>query len=381
MPEIILRVEGKEFAGWTSAIVEKSLYQMTGTFGLTTTNKFPGNFKKWGFAMGSECQVAIDDQILITGYIEDILISYDAKNHNIQIAGRDKTGDLIDCSYIAEPKLWEGQKIIEVIRALCDPFSIEVIVSDPVIDQADSITITEQTDSKTTCNSFKINEGETVFDSILRLCQMQAILPVSYGDGKLTLTRAGTEKTNDSLELGKNIKSGRIEQSNRDRFQTYIVKGQGKKQKGSLKSSESTDQVKGEYTDDLIDKTNRYRPIVILAEEKGEAKDFRIRAKWECINRAGKSRNIIYEIQGWTQSNGKVWPLNTLVQVKDHYLEINKKLLISKTKFSIDNEAGTMTELTIVPPETFQLPVFNPTDKMKAAADWDPLTDFKYHNL
>ena len=359
MPEIILKVAGKNYGGWTKAIIEKSLYQMTGTFGLTTTNIFPGNFRKWDFAMGDKCQVAIDDQILITGYVEDILISYDATNHNIQIAGRDRTGDLVDCSFISEPEGgWEGQKIINVIRALCDPFDIDVVVNDSV---------TVQANAKTTCNTFKINEGETVFDSIMRLCQMQGILPVSYGDGKLTLTGTGIERTKDNLELGKNIKSGSIEQSNRDRYQTYIVKGQGKKQKGFFKSLASTDQPKGEYTDNLI---TRYRPFVILAESSGEQADFQKRAEWECVNRAGKSRNIYYEVQGWTQSNGKVWPLNTLVLVKDPFLEINKDLLIANVRFSIDNDSGTMTELTITHPKSVELPPYNPTEEISTGIDF-----------
>jgi len=366
---LVLRVRGKEFQGWTAVTVQKSLYQMTGAFGLTSTDIFSKDFKKWNFSMGDECQVAINNQILITGYIEDILISYDAKNHNIQIAGRDKPGDLIDCSFVESAKKWDNQTIIKVIRDLCEPFNIDVEVDDSV---------SEQVSFKTPSKTFIVNEGETVFDSILRLSKASGILPVSYGNGKLVLTGTGTEKAYDHLELGKNIKSGSIDQTNRERFQTYIVRGQGKQQKGFFKSVESIAQSKGEYLDELI---NRYRPLVILSDTGGEAQDFQNQSEWECVTRAGKSRTIYYEVQGWTQSNGKVWPLNALVKIKDSFLGINEEWLIAAVNFSLNNDTGAMTELKIVRPDAFKLPLYNPTKEMKSVSDLDPLLDFQYHNL
>jgi len=364
MSKISLNVNGKKFEGWTGVTVEKSLFQLTGAFGLSATDIFPGNAQKWGLAMGDECTVSIDNQILITGYIEDIPISYDASGHDIQIGGRDKTGDLVDCSFIEKAKEWKNQKIITVIRALCNPFDITVDIDDSV---------TEKANSKTASHTFKANEGDVVFDLIFKLCKMKGILPVSYGDGKLVLTGTGIETTYDTLELGKNILSGNINQSNRDRFQTYIVRGQGKQQQGFFKTPTVIAQSEGRYLDELI---NRHRPIVILPEFGGEQKDFQDRAEWECVTRAGNSRSIDYEVQGWTQSNGEVWPLNTLISVKDSFLEIDASLLIASINFVLNNESGTITRLTLVSPRTFELPPpsKNPTKEISTGFDWAALT-------
>jgi len=358
MPNIILRIKDKQYGGWTGIIVEKSLYQMSGTFALKGTNIYPGDFEKWGFGMGDECQIAIDDQILINGYIEDINMSYDDKNHSIQFGGRDRTGDLVDCSFVEDAKTWTGQTILSVIKALCNSFNIDVEVDDSVQDQVNA---------KTPNNTFTVNEGETTFDSIQRLCIMAGVLAVSYGDGKLTLTGTGSDITNDILELGINIKTGDIEQSNRDRFQKYIVKGIGKKQKAFWKSAESVDQPKGKYIDELI---FRNRPFILLAESGVEQKNLEDRAKWECVNRAGKSRTVFYEVQGWQQSNGDIWPLNTKVIVIDDFLEIDEKLLISNVRFSLDEDTGSITRLTLVHPKTFELPPYNPTKEISTGVDW-----------
>lgn len=362
--EITLKVRGKAFRGWTSIFIEKSLYQMTGTFSLTGTNIFPGNARKWGIAMGDECKIIIDDQDIITGYIDDIPIMYDAENHNIQINGRDKTSDLVDCSFVQEGEdqenEWKDQKIIRIIEDLCNAFGIAVSVDASVEERVNEKIPHE--------GFFKANPGDTVFDLILKLCRMKAILPISYGDGWLHLTEAGTAKVKDSLQLGRNIKSGRITQSNRDRFSRYIIRGQGEKSETNTASEAASPT--WEYFDNVVE---RYRPLEILAEFKvteGWAKD---RVKWEAVNRAGSSRSIEYEVQGWTQSNGEVWPLNALINVKDKFLEINPKvpLLIAAVAFSLDEDLGTITRLTLVHPDAFKLPPDEePIKSISSGWDW-----------
>lgn len=361
--EITLNVKGKSFEGWTSVSIEKSLYQMTGVFGLAATDIFPGNAEKWGIAMGDECKVTINGQDIITGYIEDIPITYDAKNHNIQIGGRDKTGDLVDCSFTEKAKEWKGQTISKIIKDLCSPFDITVDVDDSV---------TSQANSKIPANeSFSANEGDVVFDLIFKLCKHKGILPVSYGDGKLVLTGTGIETANDVLELGKNVKSGSITQSNRDRYQTYTVKGQGQKTSifAGLAGNTVTEASSpvGQHLDDII---LRHRPLVILSDFKVTRDWCQDMARWEATNRAGNSRSIEYEVQGWTQSNGEVWPLNALAKVKDSFLQANSTMLIAAVNFSLSNDEGTITRLILVHPDTFTLPPAEPIKKIKSGFDW-----------
>ncbi len=349
--EIILKVRGKSFGGWTSVQVEKSLMNVAGAFGLAATDIYPGNAKKWGIAMGDECTVEINGQTIITGYVEDIPITYDANNHNIQIGGRDKTGDLVDCSFDGDNKEFVGQSASKVITEICSPFSISIVVDSSVSAQAAG-----------KLETFKINEGDTAFDLISKICHMKAMLPVSYGDGKLTLTRAGTTQTKDTLELGRNVKSGSLDQSDKERFKTYIVKGQGLG--ADTKSFLPVFTSPGSRaTDDVI---SRYRPIIIFTETPCDEGKCLERAKWERDIRAGKSRSLEYEVQGWTQSNGDVWPLNALVRVKDAFLEIDATMLIAAVSYKID-EQGTITKLLLTDPEAFELI----EKKYKAATGFD----------
>jgi len=360
--KIALHIKGKKFEGWESANVEKSLYQMTGSFSLGVTDTSFKDKKEWGIKMGDACSVSINGQNVITGYIEDIPISYDAQSHSIGFGGRDKTGDLIDCSFTETAKEWTNQKVITIIKTLCDPFGIDVDVDASVETKANEKTPKEQ---------FKINEGETVFDTIFRLCKPKGILPVSYGNGKLILTGTGTQKATDVLRFGKNILSGDISQSDKERFAEYVVKGQG--ENSLFGTVDEAAGPKGVYKDNIILKTRPWRKIVIWPDSSctvGYCKDM---AKWECMNRAGKSRSINYKVQGWTQSNGKVWPLNALVKVKDSFLGIDTEYLIAAVGFSISNQSGTITTLNLVSPNTFALPPVNPTEGMATGFDFSKL--------
>lgn len=339
--EIILKVNNQAFKGWTSAQVEKSLYQVTGAFGLATTDKFPGNFDKYEFALGDACTIEIAEQIIITGYVEDTPISYDASNHNIQVGGRDKTGDLVDCSFIEDVSEWKGQSVANIVKALCKPFDIDVAVDD-------SVTAEANTEPKET---FSAQPGMSVFEMMMPMLKIKGILPVSYGDGKLILTRAGTTQANDTLEFGVNIKSGSINQSTKDRFRDYVVFGQGKGDDD--KDTSVYVGPKGTYTDEVI---TRYRSKIILPDDPISGNgDCTKLAKWEALNRAGASVGLEYEMQGWTQSNGDVWPLNSLVRVKDSFLGIDATLLIAAVIFNVSNESGTITRLVVVDPKTFDL--------------------------
>ena len=345
MSEVTLKVRNTSYSGWETVNVSKSLLQLAGSFSFSATNLLAYKPEQFSIQLGDPCTVEIDGQLLITGYIDEMPISYDSETHTIQVTGRDKTGDLVDCSYVETPNEWKDQSIENIVKILCasgdsTKFDISVVVDDSVASEA-AVEV-----------DFAVEQSATVLDEISRLCMSKAILPVTYGDGKLTLTRGGAnEKAKDNLELGANIKAGIIDQSNLERFSRYIVKGQDTVTKKKSWASTKVDP-SAEATDEVID---RYRPLIILPDRSMDIKKCEERALWESRVRAGQSRKIEYTVQGWTQSNGKVWPLNSLVRIKDKFFGGDDTRLISGLEFSTNNTSGTVTRITVVPKNTFDL--------------------------
>ena len=67
--ELSLRIKGKEYRGWEQISVTKALSQICGSFLISGTDIFPGDPIKWDIAMGDSCEIVINDQVIITGYV------------------------------------------------------------------------------------------------------------------------------------------------------------------------------------------------------------------------------------------------------------------------------------------------------------------------
>jgi prophage tail gpP-like protein len=363
--EIVLVVEGLRYQGWKEIEVVKSINNLATTFGFLISDKYPGDPNRWPIKLGQSCSVEINkvDAVkfestkIAQGYIEEVDIRYDAGSHSLNFSGRDITGDLVDCCHYYDdyPNEWKKQSIYSIVDSLCSRFDIPVIV-DPTV----------TTDSAHVIPSFKNNEGDRVVDLIARACMTKAILPVSYGDGKLTLTRAGlTRRAADTLKSGVNILSGHCILSNLDRHSEYVVKGYGIG--NDDKDLASIVQPQGVADDNVI---LRHRPLVLLAEAATTNKGCEDRARWESRVRMGQSRLYSYDVQGWTQTTGDIWPLNGMVRVEDDLFGIEEELLIGEVTYRLSEDEGRKVRLTVVDPSSYEL--------IETAIESDKATKFDY---
>lgn len=338
MSDIRLNVSGIAYTGWTSIQIQQSLDQICGSFGFATSDKFPDKPSSWKIKMGDYCTVTVDDTTVASGYIDDMPIDYDAENHSIQISGRDKTCDLVDCDFVGGVNEWNDQTILKLIQNLCTPYDIDVTTDSTVA-----------SDVTTIIPKFVAEEGATVSELIRKLCMHKAILPISLGDGKLTLTRAGSSRSSDRLVQSVNILAGHLDQSNRDRYSNYIAKGQG--EESSLKKLLSSTEPEGEATDDVI---NRYRTKVFLMDGNVDSGKCKNHANFEARMRAGQSRAIEYTVQGWTQSTGTPWKLNSLVRVSDDFFGVKATKLIAGITYTYNNDDGEIASIRLVDKEAYE---------------------------
>ncbi len=76
--------------------------------------------------MDSPVVVLCDDLPVLTGYIDDVAVSYDKTSHSITIKARSKTCDLVDCSYVGDTQ-FNSESARKIIERICAPFGIKVI--------------------------------------------------------------------------------------------------------------------------------------------------------------------------------------------------------------------------------------------------------------
>lgn len=328
-----LKVNGTFYGGWKSLRVTRSIEQVAGTFDLGVTDGWSVEPTASPIRPGQTCELLLDGAPVITGYVDDVEPGFDPDSHDIRVAGRDKTGDLVDCAAVLKGGQWASAKLERIANDLCAPFGIAVRGE---VDTGKAI-------------AHKIEPGETAFECLERAARMKAVLLVSNAAGDLVITRAGKTLLPVELVQGKNLLAGRAKFSWRERFSTYTVKGQevGRDEYHGIDAA----QPAATFADSVV---SRYRPKVVLAETHGTGATFRDRAEWEANVRAGRGNRGTVTVQGWRREDGPLWMPNALVRVRSPLLRIDADVLIVGCTWILD-ERGTRTELSIARPEAFQL--------------------------
>ena len=329
MPDVRLLVDGRAYGGWQRMRIRRSMERVAGEFELSVTERWPGQDARRPIRPGVACTVQVDAQTVITGYVDDVAVNYDKRNHTVTVSGRDRTGDLVDCS--APSVQWSGRTLGDVARQLCQPHGIRVRVD---------------TDVGGPFERLKNNEGDSVFETLEAAARVRGVLLTSNEQGDLVIARATHSRVATHLRLGDNILAGRAQLSHRDRYSNIMVKGQTIGT--DIWNTEDAAHPEGSAVDTRI---RRYRPLIVMAEEQVDAAAAQIRAEWERNVRFGRSQRITYTVQGWRHSSG-LWRPNAMVRVEDAFTGLNSDRLLVGVSLLLDQD-GTRAELEVMPREAF----------------------------
>lgn len=335
--ELILAVDGKRYTGWETVLITRSIEQGPHEFELQLTNDWRGSAHR-RIAAGAEITLWLDNDLTITGFIDEINAEYDATRQSLVVRGRSKLGDLVDCSTLA--KQYQNQRLDAIARDICKPFGIDVIVATDVGKPFASVTK---------------DTGQSPWEFLDYLARVRAVRAMGDEYGRLVLTRAGNALAGTALELGKNIERASGQFSERERFGEYLV---------TAKDSDAIDATDTVHVQARSRDANvrRYRPMVIVAEDDGSASDCQTRADWQRNTQYGRGQQIVYTVRGWRDEAGKMWRPNTRVRIKDGYQNIDDVRQITEVRLHCD-EQGKYTELQIMPREAIELaPLPEPED-------------------
>lgn len=334
--QISLVANGVAYAGWKETAVTRSIECIAGSFDVRLSEIVDSKTQRRKIDAGDACAVKLGDETVITGFVDDPDFYIDEGAHDIQVTGRDVTGDLVDCSAINSPGEWRNRDALQIIKALCEGFSIPATATVPL---------------GAKFPSFKLQEGETVFEAIDRICKARALLPMSDGKGGLVLMRSGSnaQKIDAPLVYGQNIKTARTHFSMAERFSQIRVKGQQTQLDGMTPSEASSPSALA--TDPTVP---RFRPLVVISDEEGDGVTLDDRAKWEVNVRAGRARSADVTVWGWRNKTGALWQPNTIVPVYISILGIEQDMLITTTCHQY-GDSGRLTSLRLAHPKSFDL--------------------------
>lgn len=333
MPDVRLYVNGRIYSGWKSISIARSLDAISGRFDLETMDRWDAQRQPWTIFPGDECELKIDGTPVITGYVDRASPSFTAESHGIGISGRDRTSDLVDCSAVIKGNELRGLKLEQIAAAIAKPFGIKVAA---------------QVSTGPAFSVFAIQPGETCWEAIERAARQRFMVVSVDGSGNLIIADVGTTRAADKLVEGVNLKEAGADYDYSQRFSSYKVRGQQSAQNDGAEVG--SNDIESSAADPAV---KRYRPKILTAETQATDGSATNRAELEAATRAGKSTRITATVQGWTMSNGALWPVNALVTVQSRLLSVNEDLVISSVRFGLSDSAGFTTELELTRPDAY----------------------------
>lgn len=348
MADFGLVVNGREYRGWKSFTVERSLETLCASFSFVFKE---GLERAWPVVEGDECVITYDGKPVVTGYAETAELSIDGDS---AISGRDRMADVVDSSPRLSKWNWKDTGAADIAKALCEPFGVQV--------RAASWLLLENVPR------FSVDPGDTCGSTLQKLCSLAGALAIPTETGGLLLTRTGKTRCTTALIEGENLRAGSSRRDLRDRFAEYRVLAQAK---GSNTSNGSyAAGVKGTAIDGEI---RPQRMMVLRPDGSLTPEQAKSRAEWEASVRAAKSLQLTgLLVQGWTQADGSLWGLNTLVTVRSPRLRVDGEFLITKVSYSRSKANGTTTVMEVASPSAFTP---EPKVKPKASGAWKELND------
>lgn len=331
---ITLRIDGVDWQWWTSMEVSRQMDAIAGSFSISLADRWVNGAQALPIAAGMACEVLIGDDRVITGHIDTVSPSFTASDHTIQISGRDRSADLVDCSAVHSPGHWLNQNVLQLATILAAPYGVSV---------------TAEGDIGAPIPSFKLEQGETAYEALDRALKQRELLACPNGSGGLVLLKSGSLTNTTALIQGENILSAGADYDMTDRYSRYLVQGQRPGSDDAYGLAVSA--VHAETRDAAV---LRYRPLIVRAESNVDSASAGQRAAWESTVRAARAVTVTVTVQGFRQGQGgPLWRINAMTDVDIPYLRLAQRLVVSKVTYRRDASSGSITTLELKDPAAF----------------------------
>ncbi|WP_173834972.1 phage baseplate assembly protein [Halomonas sp. HG01] len=342
-PPVVLQIGSQRHQGWQSVRIRLSLDQVADDFELGLTERWSEAGQVRPVTPGEACTVAVGDELVVTGYLDEVLPDYDAERHSITARGRSRAADLVDCSGIDQR--FDGRTLVQIARALAEPYGIEVI---------------DRIGASRPLRAFALEDGQPIAEALERAAQIRGARIVSDAEGRLLIVHAVQREIRTPLVLGSNIRAGRGQFSDRDRFNEYVVEGQTPGDDSWHGEAAASPRARAQDP-----RVRAPRRTLIVSDTPADPADCQARAELEARRRWAQGRGITYTVGTWRHEQG-VWRPGDLVPVRDPYLGLDERLLVSEVQL-LEDDQGRRAELRVAPPAAFE-PVPVPEPKPEASS-------------
>lgn len=324
---VTIEVGGTFYTAFESVSVTAAFDAAARTFEATIAAEFGPQATKAIFAAGREVRIRANDDLLLVGYVDKYDPSFNDRSATIQISGRSKSQDAIDCSANHKTGYVENKDPVAIVREALDGIDVK-IETDQALDKI---------------KAFQFTPGETVFRCLDKLVGAQGCTITGTAEGGMKVTKGGTQRHAGGLIEGVNIKAGDASHDWSNRHSSYTIKGQraAGHGKGAL-------EIEAKVKDDAVE---RHRPVIVIAQDDVDDKRAKTKAENRRDRAAGNALSATITVQGFRDEAGKLWEPGHLVWTESPFLGIAQDMQIRSVSFS--KAPAALARLTLADPRAF----------------------------
>lgn len=331
---LILSVGGERHEGFKSINLVRSMQQPAHSFMLELSDAWPGALSRKSIKAGQRCEISLDNQLLITGFIDELTLEYGGGKHSLKITGYSPAADLLAAHH--KGRSFDGMSLLSIAQRLLKPYGLKVFVA-PGVNVSQPFTLR------------RIDAGQSPLEFLMQLAKLRGVLFGSDERGNLLIYQSSNKRSAGQLKLGHNILSAVGTFSFKDVFSDYTLVG---REKGWVQNPDGSDaDVQARVNSELM--SQRYRPFVERAEASINKAEAKKRIKTEQSRREARAQRMRYTVAGWRVSEtGTLWQPNELVRIDDDYAGIHDSWLISEVVNILDKQ-GERSEIEVMPAAAF----------------------------
>lgn len=323
---VAVEVAGRRYSGWRHVSARGSVKEACRSVSLTTAAVLGSEATLALFQVFTPIRVYGGSDLVFAGYIDIRRARCDMQAGHIEIGGRTKAQDAVDCSCVHRTGRFKGRTPLDIAKEL-DAFGVG-FSADVELDEVPE---------------FQLQPGESLFSTIERLCRDQGVTLAGQADGSVKLTKAGqtAKRQAGALRQGVNIEIGESEFNSSNRHSKVIARGQSYDGHGdgALRLEETSE-------DSTVP---RYRPLIHVHDGNADRKRLATRAKHRRDKAQGEGVRASVMTHGWRDEAGMLWTPGAKVWVESAFLGLAQDMLIEAVDYEQD-EDKTIATLALVDP-------------------------------
>ena len=351
---IEVKISNYIYSGWKNVVFSKSLNELCGSYSMSLVKEKRGKLADLGISEGAKIDIFSNRSLMTAAFVEVIRAGLNSSQVSLDIEGRERTCDLVDCPYMGSKIQFNNIDYLSFLKKIASQHKISVrsnVLENPQI-------------------KYGITPGATCWEIMSEVSRKYGFILITDTDGAIVVEKAGRMRNGDSLEDGVNCSVQSVAFDSSERFGEYHVKSQANQDDDFF--GEKANNVHGIAKDEYIE---RYRPFLIDAEHNMTQKEASERAEYEAAWRRAKSVSAKVVVPSWRNKFGVLWLVNHLVPFRSSYFGVDTELIISEISYRIDS-GNESVEMTLEPKDAYEKrSVIKKKNKKKEKDFWDSLIE------